>query len=366
VESMRPQRIGTLVLILLIAGGGFYLGFATTSRPPRLVAIGILMTALLLWGANALPAACLGAAVGLLCSLTVDTTPRVINVIVAVAVAALLEWRFQLIGGLGKMPSRHRPAFRLREALRSSRAGPGQSLGLNPADRRTVLREGQLLISFVVAALYAASWLASEWFYGSLGVTPEEVGLGTVDLLVISGVLAALLAFGFLMLDVMWRRVRHAALRIPLFTLVAGVVAALLTPWPVAILYGLVGAALGALTASDSPVPALRSLRWIAVAASIVAVGLGVTAYFTSGAMRERLIAGKPVNPVLLNFQIAVLWAPTARIWPVENAALPAELANTPCVHRLGNTDGVTVFYAAGRVFRLPAQSVLTTACVPA
>jgi hypothetical protein len=89
----------------------------------------------------------------------------------------------------------------------------------------------------VVAALYAASWLSAEWFYGSLGVTPEEVGLGTVDLLVISGVMAALL--------------------------------------------------------------------------------------------------------------------------------LPAELVNAPCVHRLGNADGVTVFYAAGRVFRLPAQSVLTTACEP-
>ena len=351
------------MLVLLLAGGASYLGYATTFRPPRLVTIGVLMTAGLLWAANMLPAACIGAAVGLLCSLTVETTPRLINVIVAVSVSALLEWRFQLIGRIGTAQSRHRPALGIREALRSSVARPAGVLGLNPADRQTVLREGQLLISFVVGALYAASWLAAEWFYGSLGVTPEEVGLGTVDLLVISGVMAALLAFMFLTLDLLWRRIRHAALRVPLFLLVTAAVAALLAPWPVVILYGLVGAASGALSASDSPAPALRSMRWIAVAASIVALGLGVTAYLTSGTMRERLMAGQSVTPALLNFQIAVLWAPTMRIWPVDNAQLPAELANAPCVHRLGNADGVTVFYTAGRVFRLPAQNVLTTGC---
>jgi hypothetical protein len=351
------------VLILLVAGGAFYLGYATTFRPPRLVTIGVLMAAVLLWAANKLPAACIGAAVGLLCSLTVGTTPRVINVIVAVCVTALLEWRFHLISRIGTAQWRHLPTLRIKDALRSSVALPGAVLGLNPADRQTVLREGQLLISFVVGTLYAASWLAAEWFYGSLGVTPEEVGLGTVDLLVISGVMAALLAFVLVTLDGLWRRIQHAALRVPLFFLVTAAVVALLAPWPVVILYGLLGAAIGALTASDSPAPALRSMRWIAVAASIVAVGLGVSAYLTSGTMRERLMTGQSVTPTLLNFQIAVLWAPTVRIWPVDNAQLPAELTNAPCVHRLGNADGVTVFYAAGRVFRLPAQSVLTTAC---
>jgi hypothetical protein len=180
---------------------------------------------------------------------------------------------------------------------------------------------------------------------------------------VISGVMAALLAFVLFTMDLLWRRVRYAALRVPLFALVTAAGAATVAPWPVVILYGLVGAGLGALSASDSPSAGRRSLRWIAVAASIVAVGLGVTANLTSATMRARLLAGRSVTPSLLKFQIAVLWAPRAQIWPVGDVQLPAELANGQCVNRLGNADGVTVFYATGHVFRLPAQSVLTSPC---
>ncbi|MFD5828336.1 hypothetical protein [Lentzea sp. NPDC060358] len=366
---------GVLALIALLAGGLFYLD-SLGALSNRLVVIGVLVGALLLWGAGLLPAALAGGAAGLVCSLGLTTAPRVVNIVAAVAVAVLVDLRFQLTSRLGRTASwlarepralpRHGlrvPAVPWRKALRSAANGPGAGIGLTADDRQTLLREGQILLSFVAAALYGTSWLAAEWFYGSLGVTPEEVGLGSVDLLLISGVAALVIALVVVGLDVLWRRVRHAALRVPAFGLLGAAVAVLLAPWPVAVLYALLGAGVAVVSASDTSAPVRRSARWIPLAASVVVLGLGVTAYFTSGATRESLAAGQPATPVLITFLVAALWAPTAQVWPVGDAELPPGLDNGTCAHRLGNADGVTVFFHAGKVFRLPAESVLSRTC---
>jgi hypothetical protein len=387
-----------------------YLGLMLPPWHPNqaVLAVSLFGLAALVWS-RALPAAVVGAAIGLVCSLGVGVPWRISNVMVGVAVAILVELTFRPTTAMwravrartlptGPVPitqapaplrrtARHQASALRREVrrlpgrvrrtaeraptvlrhgttlIRSTITGPGSGLGLTSAERGALLRDGEVLLSFAAAALYGASWLAAQQFYGSLGVSPEEVGVGTVDLLLISGVVAVLLATAVLLLDILWRRARHAALRVPAFTIVAAVIAGLIAPWPVAVHYALAGAGIAAVTASSDGARPRRSARWIPAAAALILLALTITSYSMSGVYRDRVVAGQPVTPGLAGFQIAVLWAPATQVFPLDGEDLPPGLSEGDCVHRLGNANGVTVFYRSGKVFRVPAEAVLSRTC---
>jgi hypothetical protein len=359
--------------VVVVGAGAFAAGVLLPAWHPNQVVLVLSVFALLaLWWSRLLPATVLGAGIGLLCSLGTGTALRITDVILGAAVATAVEWRFRLTAAAfhavraGKVapPRSFRiPIGRLPPVIHATVTGPGEGVGLTAAERNTLLREGQVLLGFVGGALYGAAWLAAQWFYGSLGVSPEEVGLGAVDLMLIAGVVAVLIAGLVILLDTLWRRVRHPALRLPAFALLGAVIGALLAGWPVALLYALAGAGLAAVTASYDDARPVRSGHWIAVAASAVLLALGVTSYAMSGVYRDRVTAGKPVTPGLAGFQIAVLWAPTVRVFPLDGEDLPPGLSQGACVHRLGNSDGVTVFFTAENVFRVPAEAVLSRTC---
>lgn len=407
--------------VVAVGAMAVYLGSILPPWHPNQVvlAVSLFGLAALVWS-GVLPAAVVGAAIGLLCSRGIGVPWRISNVIVGVVVAILVELTFRPTASMWRavrartlptgpvsitqasallrrearrrastfrrevrrlphrvrrevrrLPSRFRRVAEraptvLRHGatlIRSTVTGPGSGLGLTAAERGALLRDGEVLLSFAAAALYGASWLAAQQFYGSLGVSPEEVGVGAVDLLLISGVVAVLLATAVLLLDTLWRRARHAALRVPAFTIVAAVIAGLVAPWPVAVLYALVGAGIAAVTASSDGARPRRSARWIPAAAALILLALTMTSYSMSGVYRDRVVAGQPVTPGLAGFQIAVLWAPATRVFPLDGEDLPPGLSEGECVHRLGNADGVTVFYWSGKVFRVPAEAVLSRTC---
>jgi hypothetical protein len=154
-------------------------------------------------------------------------------------------------------------------------------------------------------------------------------------------------------------------LRVPVFAAAGVVLGVATTSRAAAVLYGLVGIAVALLTAATVVRPSRRSRVWVISAAVVVVLVLAGAATVTARAMRGRVARGDGATPALLKFQISALWAPSVRVWPVGGVTLPDQLPAGQCAQRLGNADGVSVFYRGGRVVRLPAQNVITANCEP-
>ncbi|MEV4313347.1 hypothetical protein [Actinocrispum sp. NPDC049592] len=355
-DSLQPED-GTLVFV----GGG----------------VGVLLTWPRLW-----PGMILGAGIGYLVYTDEPTTDRLPLYLLAGAltVGALDLWlrlgqrawdavtglpgkmtrptTMDILRGAGKQFRRAVSALGDGVTTTLTRSNPG--FGVTKDEARQVLRDGQVLLGVIVATLYGASWLAAQWFYGSFGVTPEEVGLTTVDLLLASGITSILVATGILLVDGIWRQVRHPAVRVPLFTVIGALLGAWASGWSGVLIDGAVLGAIGAGTSEWVPAPRPRSRRWVLVVTGFVLVGLLVMAYGTADEVKLNVERDEPATPSLLNIQVAALWAPTVRVWAVEGQNLPPGLPAGDCVHRLGNAYGITVFLRKGQVFRVPTQNVVS------
>jgi hypothetical protein len=347
---------------------------------PSAFVVGVLLAWPRVW-----PAMLLGAGIGFVVSLDDPTGDRFGNAVIAGMLGGLLEaWLDvggQVRAALGRVMSatprtgaeHGRPRGRLPR-VRPLVVGGGALLwegvvttvrpaapsATTRAGLGDLLREGQILLAIVAATLYGASWLAAQWFYGAWGVTPEEVGLTTVDLLLASGVTTVLIVAAIVAVDLLWRRVRHPALRVPVFTALGIGLGVWLGDVASVLIYATLGAAVGVGTAERVPLPRPRSARWTRIVAGLAVAGLGVMAYGMADEMTLRLERGEAATPTLLNVQVAALWAPTVRVWPLQGEELPAGLVSGGCAHRLGHAHGTTVLLRQGRVYRVPTQKILT------
>ncbi|WP_203719304.1 hypothetical protein [Asanoa siamensis] len=359
------------------AVAGHRLALWLDARDPSEVVFGAFAVGLLLalFHLRAVPGLVVGGAFGYLLSYEDPVGERLaLTAFLAAAVAGLDLWRglsahaARSLGHLRRPPLTlvRRAAGEVRDALRHAARADNLGVGLSVEDARAIRKEGQFLLTFVAGALYGISWLAAESFYGAYGVSPDEVGLSTVDLLVTAGAVALLIVLTLLGLDTIWRRARHPVLRVPLFLAIALLPGWLLGTVSLTVCLAVVAVVVAFATARTGPVDGdPRSPPWLVVVSSVVLLALSVTALAGSEEMRRRVDGGSPVTPHLISLQIAVLWAPTAQVWPVGDATFPPELPAGTCVHRLGNAEGVTVFLHRGHVVRVPAEAVVSTDCGP-
>jgi hypothetical protein len=247
----------------------------------------------------------------------------------------------------------------VRDAIGDTFRRTGHEHAFDREELRDTLREGRELLGVVAAVLYGTAWLAAQWFYGSIGVTPGEVGLTAVDLLLASGVAAMLIAAVILAIDLTWRRVRHPVLRVPLF-LGAGAAIGSLGDLSSTLLFAAIGSGVAIGTSDVVPRDRPRSRLWMLTATSVGLVALLVIAYGTAVEMRMLVKRGEPSTLSVLNIQVAALWAPTTQVWAVDGQTLPPQLPSGSCASRLGNAAGVTVFFHEGRVFRVPTENVVS------
>ena len=70
---------------------------------------------------------------------------------------------------------------------------------------------------------------------------------------------------------------------------------------------------------------------------------------------------GRSVAPRIGPIQVAGMHAPTVRVHHVQGEPWPSALQAGACVNLLGNAADITIVHTAGRVYRLPTDSVITT-----
>ncbi|SER25000.1 hypothetical protein [Actinokineospora terrae] len=374
-DWLRGTRVRVAAVLGVVATAGtFFLPDAWRLDDWFDLALVFAVGALLAWP-RVWPALALGGAFGYLITFDDPARERLFGAVGMAAVAGGVElWqrfgprllatmrsRVRLVSSLRTGDVVRRSGRAIRYAVTSSFDRSGQVSELPLADARQVLREGEVVLVIIAGTLYGMSWLAAQWFYGSFGVSPEEVGLTAADLLLAAGVGGVLVAVGILVLDTLWRKVRHPVLRVPLFTALEVALGGL-GDLSAVIIYGVLFCAVAIGTSEFVPEARPRSRGWILSVTGLALVGLLVLAYGFADEMRPRLAAVEPATPKLGTIQIAALWAPTVRVWPIEGQHLPPDLPPGGCAHRLGNAYGITVFLRAGRVVRVPTQNVVSAA----
>jgi hypothetical protein len=237
----------------------------------------------------------------------------------------------------------------------------------------------QALLGILGVALYAVGRLASDRFYGTLHVTPDEVGLTFVTLLLPAVLVACLLLSAIILAIPIWLVTDDATKRAGAWLgihvsglggrLLAGLVSnvgQLLWMVPV-VIYVVTGsfvlAALSwtvlmtGLAIADLGESSVSRRRYLAFACLLFSATLIVVALLASQNLARQAQDGKEVS-ANVGLQLPAIRADRVLVRPVDK--LPDSL-ESKCMLRLGAADGATVLYDYDRdiVWRVATDSVL-------
>lgn len=235
-----------------------------------------------------------------------------------------------------------------------------------PALAPVLTRERDGLVLAVAAVLYLVGRIATDRFYAPLGVTAEEVGVTTPSLL-LGAALATIILIG-LGVAVIWMvrfLVGFSAGRLTILVGLGIIVGTESLPWP-----ALAGVAFGLATGSFAWVLSDDQAFWTAtfgtktLATLVVVLGAAaiVAAFVVSANSVDNVRAGRANTPSIGPLALGPLHAPSVEVWSMEDAPLPTGLDEGSCVSWLGSSDGISVLHRAGRVWRLPNETIVLVA----
>ena len=228
----------------------------------------------------------------------------------------------------------------------------------------STLRDGTTFVAALGALLYALARLASERFYGSVGASPDEVGVSTPSLLVSAGAAAiAMVLAAYVVVDIGRRLAVRPGPRIVVLGCAGGVVGLVLGDFGLDVVFGVV---IGVLVARWMSTES-RWTRWLdgwhlrgALVTLLALVALVSGIHWLGRSSIRELEAGRNVEPRIGPIQVAGLHAPTVNVWPIGDVVLPRGLESGACVNLLGHADGITLLAADGQVWRVPSESLAT------
>jgi hypothetical protein len=274
-------------------------------------------------------------------------------------------------------------------------AGPPDGADASPASR-WLERVPDVRAVFAVLGLlfYAVLRIATSVFYGRFGLSPDDLGLGYVELLVqsvvgTSIVLVVALAAAFLVIceyvgvvaffnDIFRRqgtdeRDAWSDLSSIVFTVVAvsgtgsaitaavglqGVSGAMLT---LAIAVVLVWTTLRGVRVLSRGVLGAHRRRWLVLVAAVVLATVGFSIAALIGQARDdadRVFAGHPAAPAVFGVRMTSWGAETATLsWTSDQVAPDLRRLTGRCLMYLGQSGGTSFFYDPGahETVRIPA-----------
>jgi hypothetical protein len=273
--------------------------------------------------------------------------------------SAGLAWGRRSVRALGTSPM-----VVLRRSLTAAREQTMVASSVVPPPMSPVLtRERDVVVLAAAALLYAVARFVTDAFYGSFGVTAEEVGVTTPSLVL--GAALATVALAIIGVGLVWTVrfiVGFSAGRLFLFTLLGLAIGleSLADPqWTDAIIGALIGFVAWWLFDGQSFWTASLGSRTLAILGGLLVVAVVGMAFQITSSSIDRVRAAEAITPTVGPFVLTSLHAPTVSVWPAEGAVLPAELTDSECVSWLGSSDGVSVLYRSGRVWRVSNENII-------
>jgi hypothetical protein len=244
----------------------------------------------------------------------------------------------------------------------------------------------QAVFGVLGVILYAFGRFASDRFYGTLQVTPEEVGLSFVSLILPAILVAGLLTLLILTVAKSLTIVNRLEVRLSSWVSSKGrprtaerlthVAEAVLTLgfYAIAVAIGIATRSLfwgaialivlyAGLSFADFNEPRRHRPLWIGVGTTLALLALLVMAWVSAYSLAARVKAGKEVS-VNVAIQIPGLRAHRVYVQPVDK--LPNGLKDR-CMLRLGSSDGVVVLYDYQNdvVWRVTSEAVVLKGSCP-